>query len=223
MPANYAIRPEWRVAEEEEGGETADDSSSADDAERSSEKDSLYTSAFYPMQLAVVTVADNPFAAAWWTPISKEPFRFALAVDRSNYSLDLLREHGEAALNFLPFEKWKKAVGSGYDSGRRPGKAGRIGLRLAPAEKLATTQIAAEAETVFELRLESEVEGPQADHALLIFEVLAVHGTRRARERSPIFFLGGHDIAPIGERMRHRLGRRKGRRQGPRRASPEST
>ena len=43
MPANYAVRPEWRVAEEEEGGETADDSSSADDAERSSEKDSLTT------------------------------------------------------------------------------------------------------------------------------------------------------------------------------------
>ena len=175
------------------------------------EESGTYTSAFYPMQLAVVTVGDNPFAAAWWMPISKEPFRFAIAVDRGNHSLGLLREHGEAALNLLPFAKWKKVVRTGYASGRDGDKARLLGLKLGAAQRLRATRLALEAETSFELSLDQEVDTGDADHALFLFSVLAVHGERRPREREPILFLGGHDLAPVGPRVRHRIGARRSR------------
>ena len=38
------------------------------------------------MHLALLTVGENFLPLAWWTPISKSPFRFLIAVERENYS-----------------------------------------------------------------------------------------------------------------------------------------
>jgi len=54
------------------------------------------------MHLALLTVGENFLPLAWWTPISKSPFRFLIAVELENYSFKLLQEYGEAALRFMP-------------------------------------------------------------------------------------------------------------------------
>ena len=46
----------------------------------------MYYSGFYPMHLALLTVANNLMPMAWWTPISKEPFRLLIAMDRKNHT-----------------------------------------------------------------------------------------------------------------------------------------
>ncbi len=40
----------------------------------------------------------------WHMPISKSPFRYAVAVREENYTHTLLEEYGSFTLNFLPFE-----------------------------------------------------------------------------------------------------------------------
>jgi len=160
-----------------------------------------YRSYFYPMHLALLSVGRNFMPLAWWTPVSKEPFRFLLAIDRKNHTLFLLRELGEAALSFLPWEERAWVVRSGYLSGRRVDKAEKLGVALRPAQKLQKTLVPEKALAVFELKVE---EWPSdGDHALFLGEVLHVEGSPEARRR-PILFLGFRDFATLGETWRHR-------------------
>jgi hypothetical protein len=85
----------------------------------------VYYSGFYPMQLALLTVADNLMPLAWWTPISKAPFRLILAIDEKNHSLNLIRTYREAALHFLPWAERERVVRAGYLSGRSGGTSNR--------------------------------------------------------------------------------------------------
>jgi flavin reductase (DIM6/NTAB) family NADH-FMN oxidoreductase RutF len=102
---------------------------------------SVYYSGFYPMHLALLTVANNLMPMAWWTPISKEPFRFLIAMDRKNHTLSLLRESQEAVLNFLPWTERERVVRAGYLTGRRGKKPERLGFRLIPARQLKHTGV----------------------------------------------------------------------------------
>jgi flavin reductase (DIM6/NTAB) family NADH-FMN oxidoreductase RutF len=160
-----------------------------------------YRSLFYPMQLALLAVGENFFPMAWWTPVSKRPFRLLLAVDRKNYSLELLRKLGEAALCFLPWEERAWVVRAGYLTGRKGSKAARLGVELRPARKLEHTRVPAKALAVFELKTQ---EWPtDGDHALFLGEVVHAEGSPEARRR-PILFLGLRNFATLGETWRFR-------------------
>ncbi|MGQ9511510.1 MAG: flavin reductase family protein [Thermaceae bacterium] len=160
-----------------------------------------YRSLFYPMHLALLSVERNFMPMAWWTPVSKEPFRFLLAVDRKNHTLSLLRSLKEAALSFLPWEERGWVVRSGYLSGRRVDKAERLSVPLRPARRLAHTLVPEKALAVFELKVE---EWPfDGDHALFLGEVLHAEGSPEARRR-PILFLGFRNFATLGETWRYR-------------------
>lgn len=160
-----------------------------------------YRSLFYPMHLALLSAGRNFMPLAWWTPVSKEPFRFLLAIDRKNHTLLLLRELGEAALSFLPWEERAWVVRSGYLSGRKVDKARRLEVALRPAQKLQKTAVPEKALAVFELSVkEFPTDG---DHALFLGDVLHVEGSPEARRR-PILFLGFRDFATLGETWRHR-------------------
>ncbi|TBH21561.1 flavin reductase family protein [Thermus thermamylovorans] len=160
-----------------------------------------YRAFFYPMRLALLCVGENFMPLAWWTPVSKEPFRLLFAMDRGNHTLSLLRELGEGALAFLPWEARGWVVRSGYLSGRKVRKAERLGVALRPARKLGRTQVPEGALAVYELKVsELPLEG---DHVLFLGEVVHVEGSPEAKER-PILFLGFRDFATLGERWRFR-------------------
>lgn len=153
------------------------------------------------MHLGLLSVGRNFMPLAWWTPVSKEPFRFLLAIDRKNHTLLLLRELGEAALSFLPWEERAWVVRSGYLSGRRVDKASRLGVALRPARRLQRTAVPEKALAVFELAVR---EWPaDGDHALFLGDVLHVEGSPEARRR-PILFLGFRDFATLSEPWRYR-------------------
>ncbi len=57
-----------------------------------------------PRVAALLACKDNLMAASWHMPISRSPFRYAVAVREENYTHALLEEHGSFTLNFLPFE-----------------------------------------------------------------------------------------------------------------------
>jgi len=159
----------------------------------------MYRAHFYPMHLAVLSVGTNFMPIAWWTPVSKEPFRFLLAIDRKNHTLNLLRDFGEAALSFLAWEERAWVVRAGYLSGRRTDKAQRLAVTLQPAKCLSHTQVPQKALAVYEMRV-SELP-TDGDHALFLGDVLHTEGTRAAKE-NPILFLGFRDFATLGERWR---------------------
>jgi flavin reductase (DIM6/NTAB) family NADH-FMN oxidoreductase RutF len=158
-----------------------------------------YTSWFYPMHLALLAVGENFIPIAWWTPISKTPFRFLFAVDKKNYTLALLREKGEAALCFLAWEERAWIVQAGYLSGRQVSKSQQLGISLRPARHLATTKLPEHSLAVFELRVhELPLDG---DHVVFTGDVIHAEGEAEAKER-PILFLGFRDFATLGERWR---------------------
>ncbi len=164
----------------------------------------MYRAFFYPMRLGLLCVGENFMPMAWWTPVSKEPFRLLLAIDRKNHTLSLLRELSEAALAFLPWEARAWVVRAGYLSGRKVDKAQALGVPLRPARRLAHTRVPEGALAVYEMRV---VEWPtDGDHALFLGEVVHVEGSGQAKER-PILFLGFRDFATLGERWRFRPSR----------------
>ncbi len=163
-----------------------------------------YYSAFYPKHLGVVSVASNFFPVAWWTPISKQPFRFLIAVDRRNYSLELIRQNREAALHFFPFAEREWVVRAGYMSGRHRDKAARLKVALVPAVRLQATRLLAGAEATFEMVLREELAADDADHAAFVFDVVHTHRGKRPATGAPLLFLGYRDFASLGERWRFR-------------------
>jgi flavin reductase (DIM6/NTAB) family NADH-FMN oxidoreductase RutF len=156
------------------------------------------------MHLGLLSVAGNVMPIAWWTPISKEPFRFLLAIDRKNHSLELLRQHREAVLHFFPFEQRERVIRAGYSSGRRVNKTARLGFRVRPAEKVRDTVVIEDAEAAFELANALEIEEPAGDHVPFIFDVAHVHRLRRPATGQPLLFLGYRDYATLGDRARFR-------------------
>ena len=139
----------------------------------------MYYSGFYPMHLALLTVTSNLMPMAWWTPISKEPFRFLVAMDRKNHTLSLLREHREAVLNFLPWTERERVVRAGYLTGRKVRKAERLGFHLTPAQQLKHTGVVEGIYAAFELVVVSELQDPAGDHVPFVCDVVHVHRRRR--------------------------------------------
>jgi flavin reductase (DIM6/NTAB) family NADH-FMN oxidoreductase RutF len=162
----------------------------------------VYWAGFYPMHLGLLTVGENLMPIAWWTPVSKDPFRFLLAIDRRNWSLGLLRETREAALHFLPFAERERVVRAGYVSGRRVRKAERLGFALAPAAVLERTRVLAGAPVCYELRVARELDEPAGDHAPFVCDVVHVHRGRKPVAGEPLLFCGFHDVATLGARAR---------------------
>ncbi|WP_018112484.1 flavin reductase family protein [Thermus igniterrae] len=171
------------------------------DTQREQKQNHPYKAFFYPMRLALLSAGENFMPLAWWTPVSKNPFRFLLAMDRENHTLGLLRTLGEGALSFLPWEEREWVVRAGYLSGRRVDKGKRLGVALRPARRLAHTWVPEKALAVYELKV---TEWPtDGDHAPFLGDVVHVEGSREAKER-PILFLGFRDFATLGERWRFR-------------------
>ncbi|HSF34233.1 MAG TPA: flavin reductase family protein [Candidatus Tectomicrobia bacterium] len=165
----------------------------------------MYYSGFYPMHLALLTVANNLMPMAWWTPVSKEPFRVLIAMDRKNHTLTLLRQYREAVLNFLPWSARDCVVRAGYLSGRNVRKAERLGFHVTPAHQLKHTGVVEGGYAAFELVVVAELQEPAGDHVPFVCDVVHVHRKRRPAVGEPILFLGYRDFATLGERWRFRL------------------
>jgi flavin reductase (DIM6/NTAB) family NADH-FMN oxidoreductase RutF len=160
----------------------------------------MYYSGFYPMHLALLTVANNLMPMAWWTPISKEPFRFLIAMDRKNHTLSLLREHREAVLNFLPWTERERVVRAGYLTGRKAKKVERLGFHLSAAQQLKCTGVVEGAYAAFELVVVAELQEPAGDHVPFVCDVVHVHRQQRPATGEPMLFLGYRDFATLGGR-----------------------
>lgn len=156
---------------------------------------------YYPLHLALLTVGENMMPIGNWTVISKDPFRFLIAMSVGNHSLTLLKKYKEAAPHFMPWQERERVVRAGHLSGRNVNKAEKLGFRLYPAQALKHTRLVEGADSIFELTLHVELMGNLSrEFALFAMNVVMVHGELRPDQRLPIFYLSQEDFATLGER-----------------------
>ena len=159
---------------------------------------------FFPQHVMLLTVGENMMPMGYWTVISKEPFRFLVCMQLGNYTLDLLREHREAAIQFMPWSDRERVAKAGHLSGRDGSKAPRLGYDLIPAKKLKHTKLVEGADVTYETVVLQELEGLSHEFALFILDVVATSGKISPLLRNPIFYLSQKDFATIGEKYKYR-------------------
>jgi len=163
----------------------------------------LFSSHYFPLPVALLSVGENIMPMAHWMVISKEPFRFIIAMGVGNHSLGLLKKHKEAALHFMPWSERQRVVKAGHISGRKLDKATELGFNLLEAEKLKHTKLVEGADSVFELVVHMELFNVSREFIPFIMNVVAVHGGVKPEEREPILYLSLEDFATLGERWRY--------------------
>lgn len=136
--------------------------------------------------------------------ISKEPFRFLIAMQSGNHSLTLLHKFQEAAIHFMPWGDRERVVRAGYMSGDFTNKAERLDFNLVAAEKLQHTKLVEGANIVFETMVVKELPGISHEFAPFVMDVVAVHGRVETSERQPILFMKEYEFATTGEEWRFR-------------------
>jgi hypothetical protein len=99
-----------------------------------------------------------------------------------------------------PWTECERVVRAGYLTGRRGGKAERLGLRLRPARRLKHTEVVEEAYVAFELVIVPKFEEPTDDHVSSVCDVGHVHQQRQPATGGPILCLDLRDFATLGER-----------------------
>ncbi len=163
-----------------------------------------YNTQYFPLHLAFLTVGENMMPIGHWMVISKEPFRFLIAMQLGNHSLTLLRKYQEAAMHFMPWSERERVVRAGYMSGQFTNKAERLEYKLIPAEKLQHTKLVESADITFETRVLKELPGISHEFAPFVLDVVAVHGQVEASKRQPILFMKEYEFATIGESWKFR-------------------
>lgn len=166
---------------------------------KTTQKTAPFSTGFFPLQLALLSVGENIMPIGYWTVISKEPFRFLIAMGVGNHSLLLLKKYKEAALHFMPWSDRERVVQAGHLSGRDVNKAERLGYTLYPADKLQHTKLVLGAESVFEMVVYMELLNLSREFIPFVMDVVATHGITQPKDRQPIFYLSLDDFATRGE------------------------
>ncbi len=72
----------------------------------------------------------NIMAASWVMPVSEEPLRIAIAVERETYTYELIEEYKEFTVNVVDARLLDKVWKAGTISGRNRDKIRELGLEL---------------------------------------------------------------------------------------------
>lgn len=163
-----------------------------------------YAALYFPLHIALLSVGENMMPMGNWTVISKNPFRFLIAMEAGNHSLILIKKYKEAALHFMPWGERERVIRAGYLSGRDVNKVEQLGFELEPAETLEHTRLVKGADHSFEMVMLKELKGLSREFVPFVMDVVAVHGEMSMIDRQPILFLSDKDFATLGEGWRYR-------------------
>ncbi len=139
-----------------------------------------------PRLTPLLTCADNIMPLSWHMPVSKSPFRYAIAVREENHSHQLLKENEEFALNFLDISYQHAFEASGKLHGGNVDKFELCGLNPKQALTIGASLIE-EAYMIYECTLIDIVS--YGDHDLFIGDVNIILNTE-TKAVEPTLFLG---------------------------------
>lgn len=137
-----------------------------------------------PRLSALLVCGENFMPMAWHMPVSKSPFRYAVAIRDENKTYDLVHMLGEFSINFMDFSYIEAMEISGSMHGGD--KFGATGLHSKEPQEIKSLLIE-EAYMIYECKVVEVANF--GDHDLFIVDVLTIHN-RELADVSPTLFLG---------------------------------
>ena len=108
----------------------------------------------------------NVMTLAWHMPVEED--LIAIAIDRENYSYELLAKSKEFTLNVLPIDKLDIIWKAGTTSGRKIDKIKELGIELEDGVKIDTPHVKG-AMAFLECKVEKELKFK--DHSLIVAKI----------------------------------------------------
>lgn len=139
-----------------------------------------------PRVTALLSCKTNLMALSWHMPISREPFRYAIAMRQSNYTYSLLQEYGSFALNFLSFRHYRTIDLCGRIHGDKSDKLTLSGLQTSTEDSFGNI-IVDEADYAYECKIIDTYQN--GDHIIFITDVTALY-LGDTLHSHPTLFLG---------------------------------
>ena len=136
---------------------------------------------FNPRQTVLVSVTaetdilgktkekNNLIALDWHTPLSFDPMLYAISVGKNRHSLELIREAGVFAINFMSFSHKNQVLECGRKTGLKIDKFKETGLNPVHCNKIDCVRVG-EALAHMECEIINEIE--VGDHILFIGKVV---------------------------------------------------
>ncbi|MBD3790028.1 MAG: flavin reductase [Campylobacterales bacterium] len=139
-----------------------------------------------PRVTALMACQNNLMAASWHMPISKSPFRYAVAVREENYTHTLLKEHGAFSLNFLPFEYLDIVDMTGRIHGNTVNKLAKSGLETEGNDEHGNVLLKA-SDFIYTCKICDTYSN--GDHTIFIADVTKIY-VNENQSNKPILFTG---------------------------------
>ncbi len=116
----------------------------------------------------------NVMTLAWHMPVEYDTI--AIAIDRENYSYELLSKSKEFTLNVLPIEKLEIIWKAGTMSGREVDKIAELGIELDDGMKIGTPHVK-NAMAFLECKIEDELK--LKEHSLIVAKIVHAWADKR--------------------------------------------
>lgn len=136
---------------------------------------------FNPRQTVLVSVTaeielmgkkiekNNLIALDWHMPLSFDPMLYAISVGKNRFSLELIRNAGVFAINFMSYLHKDKVLECGRKTGYKIDKFNEIGFHALNCDKIDCVRVG-EALAHMECEIINEIEA--GDHILFIGKVV---------------------------------------------------
>lgn len=148
-----------------------------------------------PRVTALLACQDNLMPASWHMPISKSPFRYAVAVREENYTHQLIQEHKSFTLNFLPFEHLETVNLMGKLHGDMDDKLAKSGLGTEGKDINGNVLLSA-SDFIYECEVCDTYKN--GDHTIFIADVFKIHVNEK-QSGKPMLFTGRGRYSTVGE------------------------
>ncbi|MCO4845118.1 MAG: flavin reductase [Sulfurovum sp.] len=148
-----------------------------------------------PRVTALLACQDNLMPASWHMPVSKSPFRYAVAVREENYTHQLIQEKNSFTLNFLPFEYYETVSLMGKLHGDMDDKLAESNLDVAGEDRYKNVLLNA-SDFIYECVVCDTYKN--GDHTIFIADVKKIH-VNENQSAEPMLFSGRGKYATVGK------------------------
>jgi flavin reductase (DIM6/NTAB) family NADH-FMN oxidoreductase RutF len=148
-----------------------------------------------PRVTALLACQENLMPASWHMPISKSPFRYAVAVREENYTHQMLQEHKSFTLNFLPFEHFETVNMMGKLHGDMDDKLAKSRLET-EGKDINDNVLLSASDFIYECEVCDTYKN--GDHTIFIADVFKIHVNEK-QSGSPMLFSGRGRYATMSD------------------------
>lgn len=150
-----------------------------------------------PRVTALLACEENLMPASWHMPVSKSPFRYAVAVREENHTHKLLEAQGSFTLNFLPFSEYETVSLMGRFHGDTEDKLTLSKLAVEGVDINGNVLLNA-SDFIYECVVCDTYKN--GDHTIFIADVTKIH-VKENQSGEPMLFSGRGRYATVGETL----------------------